>query len=299
MKTIERILVGLALTPEGEALTPGSRRAALQAQWLAEKCGAALSFVHSTWADLHEEDGTHVPGLSPAGRQALEELCDEYRESGATVELLLSEERPWLDLIRRVQRGEGDLVMVARRNFPVSEALGSVALKLLRKCPAPVWVVKADAPLVQRSVLVATDLSPVGDLALEYGAFVARACGCELHVAHAWQVTLATQFRSDMPGHEEELARLQKNARARVEESVARRVEGVPVHVHVGRDAASRAILEGVERLGIDLLVMGTISRSGIAGLLVGNTAEKLLDKARCSILAIKPDGFQSPVRPA
>lgn len=299
MKRIKRILVGLALTPEGDALTPGSQRAALQAQWLAEKCGASLSFVHSSWADLHEEDGTHVPGLSPQGRVVLEELCHEYRESGATIELLLSKERPWLDLIRRVQRKEGDLVMVARRNFPVSEALGSVALKLLRKCPSPVWVVKPDAPLVHRAVMAATDLSPVGDQAVEHAAFVARACGCDLHVVHAWQVTLATQFQSDIPGHEKDLEKLQRAAQARVEDNVASLVEDLEVHVHVGRDAASHAILAGVERLEIELLVMGTVSRSGIAGLLVGNTAEKLLDKVCCSILAVKPDDFESPVRPS
>jgi nucleotide-binding universal stress UspA family protein len=42
---------------------------------------------------------------------------------------------------------------------------------------------------------------------------------------------------------------------------------------------------------------MGTISRTGVAGLLIGNTAERVLQKANCSVLAVKPDGFSSPVR--
>ena len=45
-----------------------------------------------------------------------------------------------------------------------------------------------------------------------------------------------------------------------------------------------------------DLLVMGTIARTGIAGFIVGNTAERLLPRIPCSVLAIKPEGFVSPV---
>jgi universal stress protein E len=46
----------------------------------------------------------------------------------------------------------------------------------------------------------------------------------------------------------------------------------------------------------IDLLVMGTLVRTGIAGLLIGNTAERVLRNAECSVLAIKPEGFVSPI---
>ena len=48
---------------------------------------------------------------------------------------------------------------------------------------------------------------------------------------------------------------------------------------------------------GIDLVVMGTVARSGIAGMLIGNTAERVLRKLPCSVLAVKPEGFTSPVR--
>lgn len=56
-------------------------------------------------------------------------------------------------------------------------------------------------------------------------------------------------------------------------------------------------IPEFVVAHGIDLVIMGTVARSGIAGLLVGNTAERVLRKLPCSVLAVKPDGFVSPVR--
>jgi universal stress protein E len=56
------------------------------------------------------------------------------------------------------------------------------------------------------------------------------------------------------------------------------------------------AIIELVNAQKIDLLVMGTMSRGGIPGLLIGNTAEKVLYHADCSVLTLKPAGFKSPV---
>jgi nucleotide-binding universal stress UspA family protein len=48
---------------------------------------------------------------------------------------------------------------------------------------------------------------------------------------------------------------------------------------------------------GVDVLVMGTVARGGIPGMLIGNTAERVLRKLPCSVLTVKPDGFESPVR--
>jgi nucleotide-binding universal stress UspA family protein len=41
---------------------------------------------------------------------------------------------------------------------------------------------------------------------------------------------------------------------------------------------------------------MGTVVRTGIPGLLIGNTAETVFHHVRCSVLAVKPDSFVSPV---
>jgi len=53
-----------------------------------------------------------------------------------------------------------------------------------------------------------------------------------------------------------------------------------------------------VEHQHIDLLVMSTVSRTGIAGFLIGNNAERLLDAVRCWLLLMKPEALASPVRP-
>jgi len=47
----------------------------------------------------------------------------------------------------------------------------------------------------------------------------------------------------------------------------------------------------------VELVVMGTVARSNLAGLLMGNTAENILNRLSCSVLAVKPSSFISPVR--
>jgi nucleotide-binding universal stress UspA family protein len=47
---------------------------------------------------------------------------------------------------------------------------------------------------------------------------------------------------------------------------------------------------------GVDLVVMGTVARSGITGMVTGNSAEQILSRIQCSVLALKPDDFVSPV---
>ena len=48
----------------------------------------------------------------------------------------------------------------------------------------------------------------------------------------------------------------------------------------------------------VDLVIMGTVARTGLAGFVMGNTAERVLSRLRGSVLAVKPAGFVSPVTP-
>ena len=48
--------------------------------------------------------------------------------------------------------------------------------------------------------------------------------------------------------------------------------------------------------IGAELIVMGTVGRTGIPGFFIGNTAETILNQIDCSVLTVKPHGFVSPV---
>lgn len=68
------------------------------------------------------------------------------------------------------------------------------------------------------------------------------------------------------------------------------------VHLLHDEIGPGHAISELARKLDVDLIVMGTIARTGVVGALMGNTAEQVLDRATCSVLTIKPNDFISPV---
>jgi nucleotide-binding universal stress UspA family protein len=65
---------------------------------------------------------------------------------------------------------------------------------------------------------------------------------------------------------------------------------------HLLKGAARKEIPALAKRLAIDCIVMGTVARTGICGFIMGNTAETILEQIDCSVLAIKPPGFVTPV---
>jgi len=69
------------------------------------------------------------------------------------------------------------------------------------------------------------------------------------------------------------------------------------IEIHLRRGPAAANIFAVAEEVEADLIVMGTVCRTGMAGFLIGNTAESLLSRVTCSVLAVKPPGFQSPVK--
>lgn len=66
--------------------------------------------------------------------------------------------------------------------------------------------------------------------------------------------------------------------------------------VHILKGDPGTLIPRIAEREQVGLIVMGTVGRTGIGGVLIGNTAERVLLQIRCSVLTIKPEGFKTPV---
>ena len=81
-------------------------------------------------------------------------------------------------------------------------------------------------------------------------------------------------------------------------ETLLKRHSVTDCKVHLPKGNAVDAIARLVRRDGIDVLVMGTVCRTGIPGFIIGNTAERVLDLVDCSVLVLKPEGFVSPVAP-
>ncbi|MBC8114095.1 MAG: universal stress protein, partial [Candidatus Saccharimonas sp.] len=70
------------------------------------------------------------------------------------------------------------------------------------------------------------------------------------------------------------------------------------VTLHVSLGTAWQVISRTAQKLHADLVVIGTLGRTGVSRLLLGNTVEKVLETCDSSLLTVKPDGFVSPVHP-
>ncbi len=296
MDSIEQVVVGVELKVRTHKVPLGSRTAFDQAVKIAGQKGAKLRIVHSRW-----HQGEVLP-MAVEGTESLDELMAEARAAGIEAALDVTEERAWLALVHRSQRSS-DLVIVGKRDVAGADAaarrIGPVPAKLLRKCPAPVWVVRPDHDLSHKLVLTATDLTAVGDKAVEAGADLVRASGGSLHVLHAYRVPMQLKLAaSTMPEgeHKEQVAALKKAARAALNERLEPLLAGDEVEIHLSRKSPAVAIREAAEHLAPDLLVMGTLSRGGRQGVALGETAERLLGRLDCSLLTFKPSGFTSPV---
>ncbi len=217
---------------------------------------------------------------------------------------------PFIETIKEVVSGKHDLVIVSadEERGLGSIIFGTTTLHLIRKCPCPVWVVRPSRKRKLSTVLAAVgpalDTEVQQDLnrrIMELSSSLAGMNNARLHVVHAWSLygehLLGTRLglgREEMRNLLEETQAGQQKQIAELVESVSPGLPGKNIHLIKG-DAAD--VVPGRARaLKADVIVMGTLSRTGIAGLLIGNTAEKILGEVDCSVLAVKPEGFHSPV---
>ena len=298
MRELHTILVGLQVAfPEGE-LTLGSDRALDQAIWVAQTSGAELHLLHSTHGQAELESASAAP-LGAGDAPGLVEAVERCKALGLRVTSEVTDLRPWRALILLAVQGRGQMVLLGKRDSPTAEGrrLGSVAVKVLRKCPVPVWAVRPEHDQNHKLILAATDLSEVGGQALDMAAWVAEHQGARLHVVHALS---NPEGLTDLEGGEREalLDKQKAGAAALVDERISKGAFDGESAVHLSRREPYLAIREAGEHLHPDLLVMGSLTTEGEPGLLVGGTAERLLGRTNCSLLMLKPPGFVCPVTP-
>ena len=68
------------------------------------------------------------------------------------------------------------------------------------------------------------------------------------------------------------------------------------VNTHVEEGLPETVIEQVAAKLDAELVILGTIGRTGISAALIGNTADHVIDQLNCDVLALKPDGYISPL---
>ncbi|TWU24788.1 universal stress protein [Bythopirellula polymerisocia] len=306
MKRFKNILVGVDLADKEQIvaneMSSATSTAIENGLWLAKHNNAQLVFftaleVPNYIRFVAEKRGDVESLLIGEYEERLNTLVQRAKREGIKASYVLTVGKSWVEMIRQVLKKQHDIVIVGtrQRGIATSALFGSTGMKLLRKCPCAVWVGKPQADQNATSILVADDLTPVSGLALELGVSMAQLQGAQLHVLHVLELGMGRPSWDSF----EIRTRARAEAAKQLEAQLVRvnaTVLQCPARIEIVVDAADSAILREIAENNVGLLVMATVARSGIAGIITGNTAERLLPQIPCSVLAIKPPGFESPV---
>lgn len=311
MNKLRRILVAIK--------NPASRRqpALRKAAQLARSSGATLELFHAMSEPVYL-DAFLMQGLTLQQGQRqqhqrmvarLEKHAASLRESGIAVQVQCEWDYPAYEaIIRRAVRGRAELIVAERhaRRHVLPWLLRFNDWELLRRSPVPVLLVKQAKPWRAPAVLAAIDPSHgfakparLDAQILDAASTMADVLGGKLHVAHAFAgVSLLGATLDPVPTDTAELIEREAVREARkafvdsVEKSPAR---GARRHFVTGQAVDMIPLLVRRQRIG--LVVMGAVSRSGLRRLVIGDTAEQVLDSLPCDALVVKPASFKSKVR--
>ena len=142
-----------------------------------------------------------------------------------------------------------------------------------------------------KSILVATDFSEAADAALASGRALARTFGATLHVLH---VADDVYVRLGGDAYVAVLPDLQRE----IEDAARKQLDGLLVDndptplptkaVVVTATSAAQAIIEYAGQARMNLIVVGTHGRGGVAHLLMGSVTERVVRLAHCPVLTVR-----------
>ena len=258
-----------------------------------------------------------------------QQLADEHRAEledcaarvapEQAVRIQIAVDKPFLAIIRETLARSVDLVIktagALEDHFPM---FLSTDQHLLRKCPCPVWLRLPGAPDDMSTVVAAVDVDDAFAAEPETLAGLNRRVveaalqivspGGAVHVLHVWDTpgeallrrfsnapdadaTIQSYRQEIWATHRRALDRLVDEATAWTGSS-----QRVSVLARLVQGSARTVIPQQARQLEAGALVLGTTARVGIPGLLIGTTAEDILNTASSSVLTVTPPGFVSPL---
>lgn len=252
---------------------PALERAAL----IAERLGAQLHLFGCIYGDLSGADSKSeaVKEKLNEHKQILEACAAPYVAQGVLVTTEVEWDKDWYHAaIRATTRNQADIVYKSSFRHRVSQRIlkSTSDWTLIRECPMPVMLVKQverpEAPVI----LAAVDISArtefyekLNEHVLDLSRKLVESSVADVHVVNAFpdfRVTPDPQKLIEVSG-----------------------LERSRIHIKLG--PPDKVIVDEAKRLDANLVVVGNEHRSGLAAMLHGNTAEKILDRLDCNVLII------------
>lgn len=282
-----------------------------------QKANVTLLTVIEELAEMQDLSRYSVSTLSlldKATRQCEKQL-EEYisiltpQYPNIVFEIKVATGIPYIEIIKAAASDSVDLIVIdAHRDHKETACQGGTSTRhLMRESSTPIWAIQPQLEPTRIKKIVAAidvtdaDSAQLNEKILQLAHEFAEINKASLYPCHAWRLESEGYLREWNRCTDLEIAVIAKQLRddrsARLEALVMPYSHSsTSVQITMLEGNAKKILPDFVNNNDIDLVVMGSVSRTGIAGFVMGNTAEYMLDKIQCSVLTLKPEEFKSPV---
>jgi len=213
--------------------------------------------------------------------------------------------RPFEAIIEQVIEHKYDLVVKGTHQHDKfkSVVFTPTDWHILRKCPCPVLLVKEHEWPQQGNILAAVNVGSdeaehlsLNEAITKQAKNIAQLITANVHLVNSFPGTPvniaieipefdASEYNSAMQAHHKEAMNKHANS------------FDIPLSNTYVEEGLPEAVIEQAAlKIDAELVILGTIGRTGISAALIGNTAEHVIDQLDCDVLALKPDGYISPL---
>ena len=237
---------------------------------------AAIRLFACIYADVPRASrAQEIKQRVAAQKQQLQEQVADIEAESITVFVEVEWEENWYDAVIRavLRHGSDVLFKTTHKHSATQRYLGKTSdWALIRECPCPVLLVKESANWEHRKALAAIDIQADDELhqrlnhsIVQFTKDLLLPFDTEVHFINAYEDSMSFPDRSKLMQY----------------------CDTDTKYIHIDMGSPGDAILERAKSLDATVVVIGSTGRSGISGLVRGNTAEKILDELHCDLLLI------------
>lgn len=266
-----------------------------------------FSYEMTSMLSADERDAMRA-GVVLQREQWMKEVAQPYQQEHIELEIkVVWHNRPYEAIINEVFNNNHEIVIKATRKHAIIESVifTPTDWHLLRKCPCPVLLVKEhDWPengKIVASVHVASENEvhmQLNQSMVEQALDLAERLSAQPYLVNSYPVT-PPNITVELPEFDPSLytdtvrghhLKMMKSLRQQysISEEFTVVEQGLPEDV----------IPKVTDDVGAGLVILGTTGRTGLSAVFIGNTAENVIDKINCDVLALKPEGYISPLDP-
>jgi len=296
MRPFKTIVVGIDFTPCSVA-------ALREAIRLAATCNGHVHPVHIVDTQIALELQAAMNQMQEDIRRGL--LADAQRQwkdllanvpEAVSLKLEASVEHRILGLIRKTREVDADLIILGAFGSQHPDVgAGTVATACVRNATNDVLLVRDTHQGSFKKVVAAIDFSDTSRRALERAAQIAQIDGATLHAVHVFAPPWDRyHYREETPHADPQFLSRYKNLLLQKLDDFCKPAKDEFPNMTMICDVSDAGrhrsgIVAYAERIGADLICLGSRGQSNLRDFFLGSTAEKVLANSKCSVLAVKP----------